>query len=245
MPATVREICTLALKEAGVLGVGQTALAEDMNDAFTLFRRMVDAWQKQRWLVPNLTSVSFVLTGAKSYTIGPGGNFNYPLRPSQIKAGYIIQRNTGPTPVSMPMRQIFSYEDYANGIAVKDLQSLPYLFFYDNSYTGGLGNVFIWPVGSSQYEAHLIIQAQISFPTDLSTLDTTFNLPAEYEEAIHYNLCLRLRSMYQTAPTPVQIKLAKVGLNTLRKANIQVPTSGMPSGLTRGKSFNIYNADGY
>lgn len=246
MPITARDICSLALKEAGVLGVGQTALSEDINDAYTLLRRMIATWQKQRWLVPNLTDISFQLNGSLDYTVGPGGNFNYPLRPSQIKSGYIIQLNTGPYPVSLPLRPVFSFEDWATGISVKNLPSLPYLFFYQNNYDNGMGTVKIWPVGNSQYEAHLIIQAEIAFPNSLDGLNSIFNLPQEFEEVIHYNLALRLMSMYQSIqPSPVQIKLAKGGLNTLRMANVQVPTMVMPPGLSVGRAFNLYNADGY
>jgi hypothetical protein len=243
---TARDICTLALKEAGVLGVGQTALAEDINDSYTLLRRMMAGWQRKRWMIPNLTDISLQLTGAQTYTIGPGGDFDYPVRPSEIKAGYIIQNTIGPYPVSMPLKPIFAFEDWAYQIAVKTLPSLPYLFFYENNRdANNRGTIHIWPIGDSQYTAHLIIPAEIAFPNTADGLNSEFNLPEEYEEAIHYNLALRLISMYQTQATKLQIALAKSGRELIRQNNTQVPVMTMPAGLTPGRAFNIWNADGF
>lgn len=245
---TARQICELALKESGVLGVGQTALAEDMNDAFTYLARMMAQWQKKRWMVPALIDVAKTLTGAKSYTVGTGGFFNIP-RPNQIKGGYVLQLNTGTTPVSLPLAPIFSYEDYIR-ISVKDLNSLPYLFFYDGAWP--LGNVYFWPIGSSAYEAHILVEAQLNFPiaptnppTAGTGLDTVFGLPEEYLEAIHYNVAIRYCSGWQIPPQETTIKLAKSALNTIKTANSQIPTLRMPPGLRRGKAFSLYNPDGY
>ena len=47
---TARDFVTLAMKEAGVLGVGQTLLAEDINDGFTILNMMLEEWQQAKWL---------------------------------------------------------------------------------------------------------------------------------------------------------------------------------------------------
>lgn len=319
---TARDIVELALKEVGVLGVGQTALDEDINDGFTLFQRMIAQWQRRRWLIPNLIDVSMPGNDAISNTIGNGGYYNTP-RPDKIQAAYVIQLNTGTTPVSLPLAPIFSYEDYAR-IAVKDINTLPDHFFYDGAYP--LGNVFCWPIPSSIYEVHLILKNLIGFSTGVSdgeitnqgalytdgnyvgisltggagqgataditvtagkvaivtldnpgndyavgnvlsadpatiggtgagflwtvtetaaTLDSEFIMPEEYEEAMHYNLSIRLSSMYQMPPNNTTIALAKGALNTIRKANAQIPRMTMPPGLQKGKAFSLWNPDGY
>jgi hypothetical protein len=96
---TARELINLAAKEAGILGVGQTLLAEDINDCFTLLTRMLAQWQKRRWLVPGLTQVSAIGNGLKSNKIGPGQYYNA-IRPDKILAAYFLQTNTTGTPVS-------------------------------------------------------------------------------------------------------------------------------------------------
>lgn len=76
-------------------------------------------------------------------------------------------------------------------------------------------------------------------------LDSELIFPPEYEEAIHYNLAIRLTSAFQVAVNPQTVALAKVSLNTIKVANTQVPTLVMPAGLRRNGAFNIYNPDGY
>jgi len=321
MTTTARDIITLAMKEAGVLGVGQNLLSEDINDGFTLLQRMLAQWQKRRWLVPALIDIHALGNGLKSNKIGPGQYYNSP-RPNAIKAGYMIQLNTGSNPVSLPLGPIFSYEDYAK-LALKNLSSLPEGFFYDGAFP--YGNVFIWPVPSSIYEIHLLVQCAIGFDTAVSagailtagaaytdgvypvtpltggtgtgataditvagglvtvvtpnnagngyviddtlsadaaniggtgagftyqvtglvgSLDSEFDMPPEYEEAIHYNLALRLGTMYQMPLDRSQVTLAKIALNTIRVSNTQIPRLSMPSGLVRGRAFNIFNSDG-
>lgn len=322
---TGRELCTDALKEAGILGVGQNALPEDINDAFTRLQRMLATWQKQRWLVPSLEKINFTGNANKIYyTIGLGGDINM-KPPSDIKGGYVVQRNTGTTPVSLQLQKIFSFEDYIR-ISVKELRSLPTYFFYDNRYP--LGRLYPWPIANSTYELNFLLQSRLIFATTISVgnieiggtlytdgiyedveltggfgtgaqaditvtdgaiaivtikaggqgyvigdilgvdpasvggtgsgfeykvddvtsnLDSEIIMPEEYEEAIMYNLAVRVCSMYQVQALGSTVALAKAGLNNIRKNNTQVPSLTMPvaPGVRTGKSFNIYNPDGY
>lgn len=329
-PETVRDILTLCLKEAGVLGVGQTALPEDINDCFILLNRMMAQWQQKRWVVPSLYDISALGNGAKSNPIGPGQYWNA-QRPTQVQAAYFLQTGngspslSGPNAVSFNLIPIFSYENYAQ-IALKQLESWPQYFFYDNAFPNG--NVFIWPIPDATYEVHLIIKSPIGFTIELENgeiasgglgytngvypgtpvqnltgygngatfditvaggiitianinaagdgynigdqltvnasdvggtgqgfiytvtdvtddLDAVMNMPPEYYEAIHYNLVLRIMSMYNYPADPFRSALAKGALNTIRKANAQMPTMNMPSSLrnVRGSNFYIFNAD--
>ena len=336
---TARDFITLALKEAGVIGVGQTPLAEDINDGFTLLNRMLSQWQKKRWLVPNLYEVINIGNSEKSNLIGPGKYYNT-ARPDKIQAAYFVQVGGGfdtgfndgfstgavSGDVSFPLKQIWSYEDYAL-LALKDLNSWPQYFFYDGAFP--YGNVYIWPIPTSQYEIHLIVKGPIGFTAQLEdgeieeggvsysdgayldipftnltgygsegtaditvvngiitevtihtpgdgykindslsidaddiggtgegfvwkvtkvtdSLDAEFNMPPEYEEAIHYSLCVRLCSMYQLPVNPVQVQLAKLALNTIKISNGQIPTLRIPPQYPNDRNnatFYIFNAD--
>lgn len=328
---TARDLCIDALKESGALGVGQTPLAEDINDAFTRLDRMVAQWQKKRWLVPSLQSIYKIWPGTKSVTVGINGFFDI-QRPNDVKGGYIIQINTGSNPVSLPLKKIFSYEDYIR-IAVKDLPSLGTYFFYDGQFP--LANLFVWPVPQDgQYEVHILIESLLGFgstitsaviesggtlytdgiynnvpliasgifqssvgsgataditvtagaiavvnlltggqdyvindslsvnPADVGgtgggflylvrnigpNINTEIVMPPEYEEALMYNLAIRVCSMFQVPPMDETRRLAKASLNTIRVANTQIPALIMPNvpGLRTGPAFNIWNADGY
>jgi hypothetical protein len=325
MTTTARDLINMAMKEASVLSVGQTLLAEDVNNGFTLLSRMLTQWQKRRWLVPGLTDISALGNGLKSNKIGPGQYYNA-IRPDKILAAYFKQTNNTGTPVSYPLYPIFSYEDYSK-VTLKELNSFPGWFFYDGDYP--YGNVYIWPIPSSGYEIHLITKLPISLATEVAngvlsfvgtglttgnyvavplvggsenasgataditvaggivtaiainnpgqnyrlndnltaaianiggtgtpfvynitqtttSLDSEFNLPEEYEEAIHYNLALRICSLYNIQANPSTGGLAKVALNTIKNANAQVPTLSLrPEYSGRSWGFNIYAPDVY
>lgn len=325
---TARDFIRLALIEAGVVGVGQTPLAQDTNDCFILLKRMLSQWQKRRWLVPNLIDVSANGNGARSNLIGPGQYWNT-ARPDKIQAAYFKQLNSNgqvTNQVSYPLWPIWSYEDYATKIQLKDLATWPQYYFYDNAFP--YGNVFIWPIPDQTYELHLILKGPIGFNIELkdgqitftgagyvdgtytsvpfvnlsgfgtgglanvtvsggfvtevdiadpgdgykindqltveasnlggtgagfvwevteatNDLDAEFNMPSEYEEAIHYNLCVRITSMYQYPANPVQGKLAIIALNTIKNSNFQIGQLQMPAALRNNSrsNFYIFNAD--
>ncbi len=83
---TVTDICTAALKECGALGVGQSALAEDITDAWARLQWMLQQWENKRWLVYHLVTKLITSTGARYYTVGPAGQIN-----TNAIAGYKLE----------------------------------------------------------------------------------------------------------------------------------------------------------
>lgn len=234
---TPGDIVRLALKDSGVLGVGQTALAEDTNDAFDTMNMILTQWQRKRWLVYHLVDHSIVSTGATSYTIGPGGDIDT-YRPSTIEAAFFRQiLNPQPNQVDYPLSLLLSYEDYSR-ITLKQLVTLPQWLFYDSSYP--LGTLYPWPViQSAIYELHVITRQEL---TEFTSLSQDIDLPPEYVAALRYNLAARLRPMYQLPPDPSLTALAEDSLNTLRQANVQIPRLRMPLAVqTPGLPYNIYS----
>jgi hypothetical protein len=230
----VSDIINLALYDAGIVGVGQTPLAEDSNNAFTRANWMLSLWQRKRWIIWHLVDVAKVSTGAQSYTVTTGGDFNV-ARPDRLEGGFFrLLTTVAPNQVDYPMRLIESHEDY-NLISLKQLGTFPGHAFYDSAYPTGL--LYPWPVPqASIYEIHILLKEQLGQFTSLSQ---TIVLPPEYMAAIHHNLVVRLRSGYQLPADPVQVSLAKESLNVIRGANAQIPTLQMPRELVRNGVYNI------
>lgn len=238
---TPGDIVKQALKDAGVIGVGQTALAEDTNDAFAILNQIIAQWNRKRWMIFHLLDLSIVSTGAISYTIGTGGDINSP-RPDRLEAAYYRQvvAQTPPNQIDFPLQILESREDYSR-IGLKQLVTVPQYIFYDAAYP--LGNVYPWPViPAANYELHVIVKAQL---TAFTTLAQDINLPPEYEAALRYNLAARLRPSYQLPPDPSVTALALDALNTIRNANAQVPRLRMPSNLVRPALYNIFGDYSY
>lgn len=217
----------LALKITGVLGVGQTPLSEDTNDAFTILNTMIAGWSRRRWMIYHLVDVVFQSTGAQSYSIGLNQQFNV-TRPDTIEYAFARQQyNTISGAVDYPLDVMAAREDYAS-IALKQLVSFPSLVFYDATFP--IGTVYYYPIPNSTFELHLGVKETLFA---FSNLTTTVNLPSEYQEALIWNLAARLRPMYQLPPDPTIIGIAQTSLQVIRGANAQISRLVMPSGLSR------------
>lgn len=245
MPLTTpQSIISLALKAAGILGVGQSALAEDNNDLFDVLNGMMGQWNTKRWLIYHLLDVGITTTGAMFYAVGPGADFDVP-RVDRLEAAFFRQYVSGvpgQTYVDFPLEILQSYEDYSK-IALKQLQTWPVAIFFDSGNPIGKVYPIPIPLQNGTYELHLIIKEHL--PQFVSLVQSV-NLPDEYTEALWTNLTVRAAAIYPGAVlTPVIEGLAKASLSTLRTANTQIPRLQMPTPLVRPPLYNIFSGQTY
>jgi hypothetical protein len=264
---TIGDMVQAALKESGAIGQGQTASAEDANDAWARAQWMIQQWERKFYLVYHLVTYSQVSSGAQFYTVGPGGTFNtsaaaspfnpqfnpqfgtgdvagadsgVSARPQKLESAYLRQISNlqAPNQVDFYLEILPSMVDY-NRIRLKQLASFPTSIFYDPAWP--LGLVYPWPVPQANiYQIFLTFREQL--PVQFKTLASQVFLPYEYYAAILYNLALRLRPKYGI-PTPPgdQLKaLAKESLDVLRQSNSAIAELQMPGALQRGKAYNIF-----
>ncbi len=234
---TALDIINLALFDSGIIGTGQTASAQDANNALVRLNYMIGEWQVQRWLVYHLVDSSKVSTGAQSYTVGPGGDYNVAVRPDRLEAAFFRQLvQSSPNQIDYPLELLQSREDY-NNIALKQLASFPQCIFYDSAFP--LGRIYPWPVPQANiYEVHLSLKSVLG---EFATLATVISLPHEYFNALHWNLAVRLRTAYDLPPQPMTVQLAKKALNVIRGANTQIARLVMPLDLVRPGVYNPYS----
>ena len=233
---TWSDLITLALKNAGVVGVGQTAAAEDLNDAAQLLNSMIGIWQRKRYLIYYLPQMNIPCTGAETYTIGPGGDFDMASRPASIKSAYALQTvNNNPSRISYPLAIISSAEAY-DRISLKTLVSFPEWMWYEAAYP--LGVIHPYPIITNQFSLYIRFEALLEKVTSLTD---PISMPPEYIESILYNLSVRLAIAY-TLPVSSDLKgLAKNALETMRSVNAQIPTAILPRILTGGGHYNAFS----
>lgn len=233
---TPNDIIKLALKDSGVIGIGQTPSAEDTNDAFTRMNWMLAQWSKKRWLVYHLLDISFTSTGAQSYTVGLGQQFNV-KRPDRLEGAFFRQLiPSQPNQIDYPLELIESRETYSQ-IALKTLTSFPNYIWYDSAFP--VGFVYPWPLPQANlYSVHILVKETLS---QFTSLAQEIILPDEYYAALFYNLCARLRPAYQLPPDPTVVALAKDALAVIRGSNAQIPRLVLPTDLVRPGIYNVYS----
>lgn len=236
VPKTPSDLLTLSLKMANVLGVGQVASAEDMNDLFNLMNMMLAQWQRRRYMVYQLITASKQATGAISYTVGPGGDFDI-ARPAKLEFAYFRQNANTPLPVSYPLEILRAREDY-DRISIKDLNAFPRYAYYDAGYP--LANLFVWPIPNNQYEIDITVMQQLQ---QFTTINDQIALPPEYSAAIMWNTALEAFAMYGLPINPVVQGKAEASMRIIEEANAQIPLLQMPTAL-RGQNTGTYNIYG-
>lgn len=219
---TPRALITRALKKTGVTGVGQSADPVDLADAFDDLNSMLGQWAHRRWISFHTVDVVVIATGAVSYALA--------TRPDRIEAAFVRQNPGSSTPADYPLDVLQSREDW-DRVTLKSQPGNPVCLFYDNTFPAG--TLFLWPNPSNACEIHLTVKGPEL--AALLTLDDAINLPFEYEEALLYNLAVRLRPSYQLGPDPILSALAVTSLNTVRVANAQIARLALPTQFSNNR----------
>jgi hypothetical protein len=237
----VQDLIGLSLRTAGVLGVGQTALPQDLADAQQMLTLLMQQWRQKRWLVFRLNTAMIPLVPGKPiYTVGPtpasgmvdiatDGKF----RPANIQSCYLRQEvGSGPnsSPIDFPLRILESRQQY-DQISLKNLSSWPALIYYDPIVP--LANLYVWPIPlQTLFWLYIAWQQAIDFATEgAQTLELEGVLPAETQMAMMYQLALLLMVNYKMPADQNLESMARAAINTMRQTNYALQPLKMPASL--------------
>lgn len=189
---TASALIELALKEAHVIGVGQTPLSEDVNDALRLLNYMLAQWNRKRWLVYQLVDLVVNATGAESYTIGPGGDIQTTIRPDRIEKAFFRQFGAGPdsSPTSVavsPTGSPFVWQAPSDGVLTVTGGTVSQVLFSSASgpstWTASSSPVTV-ETGDAVQLVYSVVPDSVVFVPD----ETTTTMPAVPANAVDYPL---------------------------------------------------------
>lgn len=228
--ATARDLIKRSLLLIGVVGQGEDVEASEANDALSALNDMLDSWSADSRAVYEESRESFTLTGASSYTIGSGGDFDT-TRPIRIESAFVRSGET-----DYPLRLV-DKKQYAR-ISQKSLSSsYPNYLYYDADYP--LGNIVLWPKPISGYTLHLYSLKPLS---NIADLDTAISLPPGFSRAIRYNLACEVSPEYGIEPPLKVQRIADESKEIIDAANemndFELLT--VDDALLREESFDIY-----
>lgn len=247
---TASAIVRGAFETLGVLGEGQTLDASKSADGFRRLNLMMRAWSLQNLTIPVTVREVFDLIANKGgptnpYTIGPGGDFDTerPTTQNMLVGAGLILTDSDP-PVEIP-RAIYT-DTMWEALQVKDLSSggtgIPTGVYYNPTYP--LGLIYMWPVPSSgDNDMALYLRKPLAvFPSETASVD----LPDGSEEAIEYNLAVRLAPPYSVPLDPDVSAMARSSLAILKRANYHLLDLAMDPAFTtdRRAGYNIQTGSG-
>lgn len=222
---TALQLITDAMGQLGLTETGQELTAEDAALGLRALNRMMGKWSNMRLLFPVLASYSVTLTGAASYTIGPGGDVSG-LRPIEVVYARAVDANGIEYPV-----EVLSQVKW-NGIADKATTGGPPCSVW-YSPTNTLGRLYVYPVATG-YTLKLDAQALLS---SFSGLTTELALPDGYEAAIVPCLADELGSSFSVNVPADVLRRAAGAVRALKRTNAEPVES--PHELAGDREFDI------
>jgi hypothetical protein len=227
MTTTARDIVKSALRKIAVLGQGASLNNQEAQDGLSALNMMVASWSVEGNLVFTQQFETFnIVNGQKAYTVGTGGDFNTD-RVLRISSAYTTQGTQD------YLLTRYNKDEYA-AIYDKDTLGIPSIYYFDANYP--LANLTLYPVPVGVQKITLVDENAL---TGFASLDTVFAMPAEYEEALIYNLAIRLAPEYEREALPSVVKIAAKSKKIVESQNsrnntsastIQVPSSGRTTG---------------
>lgn len=212
--STALDLFTDAATEIGTLGVGEVL---DSDSAFLImreFNRMVAEWSLYREDLFTVGSSIYNLTANKqTYTIGPGATDFNTSRPILIQtAAAIINGTTARFPMDLYSSQQFA------ALREKGLTGVfPDVLYCD--YGNPIATLNVHPIPSSPIQIEIYawqVLQQIVGLTDI------LNFPPGYENALKYNLAVKICSSFGMPLNPMTVQQAAFGKAAIQKINVQL-----------------------
>jgi hypothetical protein len=212
---TPLNLISRALVKLQVKAPGQALTAAEAQDALRELNQMVSAWRNDRLAMFLVERLEFALSVANQqvYTIGAGGDFNVP-RPLKIEHCGLIDTVNSPT---------FEH-DLGEPLSIQRWQETPFKTqpgtIVDRVYyepTHPLGKIYVHPVPTgTTLKLVLYIAASLG---QFASLTAQYDFPDGYEDALLYNLAIRLAPEYEREPQPIIVRLAQEAFERIKRTN--------------------------
>ena len=231
---TALDLITDALTELGALGDGESPSSSASTVGFRYLNRMLDNWATQRLSMTGVQTITKVLTnGTQTYTIGAGGAINQ-VRPVWIQSASLIWTASTPN-VSTPI-DLLTAEQW-NAIAVTDIDGPPMYLYNDQAFPLSTLSLFPSP-NASTFTLSLSVPVAIANFADLST---SYAFPPGVNEALLYNLAVRLSAPFGKQVTPYLAEQAQRSFSDLKRTNLVPMDMASDTPGLAARPYNIYS----
>lgn len=238
----VSDLIRMSLRKINALSMGEGLLAvqeipgSQYSDMLITLQVMLRSWSQSKINVYSSKRESVSLIPSQSlYTWGVGGNINSE-RPHKILSAFVRDVNGSDVPV-----EIISENQY-NSIAVKSSTGRPCYLFFQPEYP--LVNVYLYPTPDISETLWISSLKPFTEASSFSSVSDNIAFPTNYEEAIIYNLAIRLAPDFGiSVPGEVALIASKSyeDIIHLNAANSVEPISAIlpAGGGYGGRRYNI------
>jgi len=208
----VSDILKASLRKIGALSSGETIETARQAEALSALQIMLRSWGGVNSNIFASVQESFVLSaGSLSYSWGSGGDIDT-LRPNQVLGAYILDSGGTSHPID-----IISKDSY-RAISVKDTSARPYDLYFSSLYP--LAYIYLYPVPAEVETLYLDSYKPFTQSGSFGLVTDSISFPVTYEEAIIYNLAMRLAPEYGRSVSADVAMIAKESLADITVANL-------------------------
>lgn len=184
--ATVEDIITDALEITGLKDPNDPLETTDITLGLRRINSILDGWNVNKIRGYGVQELEFQLTPQKkTYTIGPGGDFDTE-RPVKIENAFTFDSGN----VNYPIKLV-NFIDYHSIQYPENYNSFPVVLWYNP--LSPLAEITLYPIPASNYTLHLDVY--FGFAPYASETDTVV-LPQGYEKLLIYQLSIEMCSHY-------------------------------------------------
>lgn len=178
----VRNIIKAAYANLGAIDGAGEPESWQYEQGLQSLNSMLASWSREKLTIYGAVDESFTLTpGDGVYTVGVGADFNTAW-PFDVINAFYRDANGIDTPL------VITTQGQYDSLADKSISARPEYLVYDpKGYPTGTATLY--PVPDSAYTLFWTAQKVI---TSYASIDATVGIAPEYEEALEYNLTLRL-----------------------------------------------------
>lgn len=201
-----------AMETARVYAPGESLSDFNARGALREMNRMFGTWSNQSLLLYQYVEDTLTLViDQASYSIGASADYDFnTARPLKILKGSFIR--VSDTDYPLWIEPIEKYRE----IGSKSDTGRPRTLSYNPTYP--YGTIYLWYTPSAADELHLLSEKPLSSIAN-ADIDETLSLPPGYEDAIVYNLALRLGPKYGKSVRPDVVKFAQDALDSIEIVN--------------------------
>lgn len=233
---TANEIVKAALRKINVYASGETPETVDLTDGLQALQVMLRSWAGRNLLVFHTTKESLALiSGTAVYTWGVGASYSInSAPPNLVTGGYVVDSGGGSHNLD-----IITSSRY-NKISNKSLASRPFCASVD--YTYPVASITFYPVPVDVETTYLECVKPFTETSSFDTGESVLAFPPRYEEAIIYNLAIRLGPEYGKEVSELVLVIARDAMNSIAQFNaasrVDFVSITVPAG-PRSMTYNI------
>lgn len=232
---TGRDLVTASLRLIGAVAPGESLASQEATDGLAALNRMIGSWSNESLLIHAQVREEFTLTANdQNYTMGSSGNFNT-SRPIKINAATIEDQTSSPM-IEVPLIIIRTSSEWAQIITKEATSAIPNYLFVEGTFPLETLNLYPMPT-----VAHKLVIYSDKPLTSIATIDTSVSLPPGYDEALIYNLAIRLSPEYGRSATAEIALIATESKAVIKRTNEKASLLTVDSALVPRGGFDIYS----